>query len=105
MRFGFLWTEDVVDKVRVDDSVIFGDLGLVNEEYCAGSLYSFGGGPREAEAMGKESTPFICKGAFPDGGVGTEEEFGKGALFASRWWSGGERSDVVGVSFVGGALG
>ena len=104
MCFGFLWT-DVADEVCVDDSVIFGDLGLVDEEYWAGSLYSFRSGSREAKAMGKELTPFICKGAFPDGGIGTEEEFGKGALFAGRWWSGGKRGDVVGKSFVRGALG
>ena len=34
--------------------------------------------------MGEESIPFIRKGAFPDGCVGTEEELGKGALFAGR---------------------
>ena len=65
----------------------------------------FGGGSRDAEAMGEEATPFVCKGTFPGGGFGTEKELGKGALFAGRWWGGGERGNVVGVSFVGGALG
>ena len=54
--------------------------------------------------MGEESTPLIGKGAFPDGCIGTAKELGKGALFSGRWWSGGECGDVVGVSFVGGAL-
>jgi hypothetical protein len=102
--FGLLWT-DVAYAIRVGDSVILGDLGLLGKKYCAGAFDLFGGGSRSAEAMGEESTPFICKGAFPDGCVGTEEELGKGALFAGRWWSSGERGDVVGVSFVGGALG
>ena len=85
--------------------MILGDLGLFDKKYCASAFDLFGGGSRDAEAMGEESTPFICKGAFTDGCVGTEKELGKRALIASRWWSGGERSDVVGVSFVGGALG
>ena len=85
--------------------MILGDLGLLNEKYCAGAFDLFGIGSRSAQAMGEKSTPFICKGAFPDSCIRTEKELDKGALFASRWWSGGERSDVVGVSFVGGALG
>ena len=85
--------------------MVLGDLGLLDEKYCAGSFDLFGGGSRGAVAMGEESTLFIRKRAFPDGCVGTEKELGKGALFAGRWWSGGKRGDVVGVSFDGGALG
>ena len=85
--------------------MILGDLGLFDEKYCASAFDLFGGGSRVAEAMGKESTPFVYKGAFPDGCVGTEKEIGKGALFAGHWWSGGERGDVVGILFIGGALG
>ena len=104
--FGLLRT-DVAYEIRVGDSVILGDfLGLLNEKYCAGAFDLFGIEARDAaEAMGKESTPFIHKGAFPDGCVGTEKELGNGALFAGRWWSSGKRSNVMGVSFVGGALG
>ena len=55
--------------------------------------------------MGEESTPLVGKGAFPDSCVGTErKELSKGALFAGRWWSGDDRGDVVGVSFVDGTL-
>ena len=73
---------------------------------CAGAFDLFGSGARDIKAMGEESTPFICKGAFPDGCVGTEKELGKGALFAGRWWSGGKSGDVMSVSFVGcGAFG
>ena len=104
MCFGLLWM-DVAFEIRVDDSVILRDLGLLGEKYCSGAFDLLGSGSRDAEAMGKESTPFVCKGAFPDGCVGTEKELGKGALFAGRWWGGGERGNVVGVSFVGGALG
>ena len=97
---------DVAYEIRVGGSVILGDLGLLDKKYCAGAFDLFGGGMRSAEAMGEESTPFICKGAFPDGCVGTKKDLGKRALFAGRWWSGGgKRGDVVGVSFVGGALG
>ena len=85
--------------------MILGDLSLLNEKYCAGAFDLLGGGSRSSEAMGEESTPFVCKGAFPDGCVGTEKELGKGALFAGSWWSGGERGDVVGVSLVVSALG
>ena len=65
----------------------------------------FGGGARDAEAVGEESTPFVGEGAFPDGCVGTAKELGNGAVFSGLWWSSGECSDVVGVLFVGGALG
>ena len=85
--------------------MILGDLSLLNEKYCAGAFDLLGGGSRSSEAMGEESTPFVCKGAFPDGRIGTEKQLGNGALFSSRWWSSGERGDVVGVSFIGGALG
>ena len=57
------------------------------------------------EAMGKESTSFFCKGAFPDGCVGTEEELGKGALFADCGWSSGKSSNMMSVLLIGGALG
>ena len=104
MCFGLLWT-DVAYEICVGDSVILGDLGLFDEKYCSGAFDLLGGGSRDAEAMGEESTSCVCKGAFPDGCVGTKKELGKGALFAGSWWSGGERCDVVGVAFVGGALG
>ena len=104
MCFGLLQT-DVAYEIRVGDSWILGDLGLLDEKYCAGAFDLFGGGSRDAKAMGEESTTFICKGAFLDGYVGTEKELGKGALFAGRWWKSAERGNVVGVSFVGGALG
>ena len=97
----------VAYEIRVGDSVILGDfLGLLDEKYCAGAFDLFGSGARDAaKAMGEESTPFIQKGAFSDGCVGTEKELGNGALFAGCWWSSGKRGDVMGVSFVGGALG
>ena len=104
MCFGLLWT-DVAYEIRVGDSVILGDLGRLDEKYCFGAFDLLGGGSRDAEAMGEESTSCVCKGAFPDGCVGTKKELGKGALFAGSWWSGGECCDVVGVAFVGGALG
>ena len=104
MGFGLLGM-DVADEICVGDSVILGDLGFFDEEYCFSAFDLFGDGTRDAEAVGKESTPLVGKGAFPDRCVETAKEFGKGALFAGRWWSGGERGDVVGVSFVGGALG
>ena len=100
----FLWT-DVADEICVGESVILGDLGFFGEEYCPDAFYLCGGGSRDAKAVGEESTPLVGKGAFLDGCVGTAKELGKGALFAGRWWSGGERGNVVGVSFVGGALG
>jgi hypothetical protein len=104
MGFGLLGT-DVADEVCVGDSVILGDLGFLDEEYCSSAFDLFRGGARDAEAVGEESTPFVGEGAFPDGCVGTAKELGKGSLLVGRWWSGGERGDVVGVSFVGGALG
>jgi hypothetical protein len=104
MGFGLLGT-DVADKVRVGNSVILGDLAFLDEEHRSGAFHLFGGGSRDAEAVGKESTPFVGKGALTDGCIGTVKELGKGALFLGRWWNGGERGDVVGVSFVGGALG
>jgi hypothetical protein len=104
MGFGLLRT-DVADEVCVGDSVILGDLGFLDEEYCSSAFDLFRGGARDAEAVGEESTPFVGEGAFPDGCVGTAKELGKGSLLVGRWWSGGERGDVVGVSFVGGALG
>jgi hypothetical protein len=100
MGFGLLGA-DVADEICVGDPVVLGDLGFFDEEYCSSAFYLFGGGSRDAEAVGEESTPFVGKGAFPDGCVGTAKELGKGALFAGCWWSGGERSDVVGLSFVG----
>ena len=75
----------VAYEIRVGDLVILGELGLLDEKYCAGAFDLFGGGARDTEAMGEELTPFIRKGAFPDGCVGTEKELGKGALFAGRW--------------------
>jgi hypothetical protein len=104
MGFGLLRT-DVADEVRVGDSVILGDLGFFDEEYGSSAFDLFGGGARDAEAVGEEPTAFVGEGAFPDGCVGTAKELGKGALFAGRWWSSGERGDVMGVSVVGGALG
>jgi hypothetical protein len=104
MCFGLLWT-DFAYEIRVGDSVILGDLGLRDKKYCFGAFDLLSAESRDAEAMGEESTPFVCKGAFPDGCVGTEKELGKGALFAGSWWSGGERGDVVGVSLVVSALG
>ena len=65
----------------------------------------FGSRVSYPEAMGKESTSFFCKGAFPDGCVGTEEELGKEALFAGRGWSGGKSGDMMIVPLVSGALG
>ena len=64
--------------------MVLGDLGFFDKEYCAGAFDLFGGGASYTEAMGKESTPFICKGSLPDGCMGTEEELGKGALFDGR---------------------
>jgi hypothetical protein len=104
MCLGLLRT-DVADEICVGDPVILGDLVLFDEECCPGAFDLFGGGSRDAEAVGEESTPFVGKGAFPDGCIGTAKEFGKEALFSGRRWSGGERGDVVGVSFVDGALG
>ena len=75
------------------------------KKYCAHAFDLFGGGASYTEAMGKESTPIICKGAFPDGCVGTEEKFGNGALFAGRGWSGGESGDRMSVPLIGGAFG
>ena len=54
------------------------------KKYCAGAFDLFGSGASYTEAMGEESTPFICKGVFPDGCIGTEEELCKGALFAGH---------------------
>ena len=104
MCLGFLRT-DVADEVDVGDLVVLGDLGFLDKEYCASAFDLFGSGASYTEVMGDESTPFICKGSFLDGCVRTEEKLGKGALFASRGWSGGESGDMMSVSFVGGALG
>ena len=67
----FCLRTDVAYEIRVGDSVILGDLGLHDEKDCASAFDLFGGGARDTEAMGEESTPFIRKGAFPDGCVGT----------------------------------
>ena len=84
MGFGLLET-DVADEVCIGDSVILGDLGFFDEEYCSSAFNLFGGGARDAEVVGEESTPFIGEGAFPDGCVGTAKELGKGALFSGCW--------------------
>ena len=73
---------DVADEICVGDPVVLGDLVLFDEEYCPGAFALFGGGVRDAE--GGESTPFVGKGAFPDGCVGTAKELSKGALFPSH---------------------
>jgi hypothetical protein len=65
--------------------VILGDLVLFDEEYCSSAFDLFGGGSRDAEAVGEESTPLVGKGAFLHSCVGTVKELGKGALFAGRW--------------------
>jgi hypothetical protein len=51
MCFSLLRT-DVAYEICVGDSVILGDLGLVNEKDCTGAFDLFGGGSRDAEAMG-----------------------------------------------------
>ena len=104
MCFGLLRT-DVADEVGVGDFVVLGDLGLLDKKYCARAFDLFDGEASYTEAMGEELTPMICKGAFPDGCVRTEEKFGKGALFAGRGWSGGESGDGMSVPLIGGALG
>ena len=76
---------DVAYEIRVGGSVILGDLGLHDEKDCASAFDLFSSGARDIEAMGEESTPFIHKGEFPDGCVGTDNELGKEALFAGRW--------------------
>ena len=76
MCLGLLRTE-VADEICVGDSVVLGDLGLFNEEYCPGASDLFGGGSRDAEAVGEESTPLVGKGAFPDARVGAAKELGE----------------------------
>jgi hypothetical protein len=104
MCLGFL-PMDVADEVGVGSLVVLGDLGLLDKKYCAGAFDLFGSGATYTEAMGEKLTPFICKGAFPDSCVGTEEELGNEALFAGCGWSGGESGDMMIVPLVSGALG
>ena len=104
MCLGFLQT-DVADEVGVGDLVVLGGFSMKNTVPVPLTCL-FGNGASYTETMGEESTPFICKkGAFPDGCVRTEEELGKGALFAGRRWSGGESGNMMSVPLVGGALG
>ena len=106
MCFG-LQRMDVANEVGIGDLVVLGDLGLpFLIKYCAGAFDLFGSGASCIEAMGEESTPFICKGAFPDCCIGTEEELGKkGALFAGRGWSSGEGGDMMSIPLIDGTLG
>ena len=83
MCLGLLRT-DVADEICVGGPVVLGNLVLFDEEYCPGAFDLFGGGSRDAKAVGEESTPFVGKGAFPDGCVETAKELGKGALFSDR---------------------
>ena len=79
-------------------------MGLLDKKYCACAFDLFDSGASYTEAMGEESTSFICKGAFPYSCIRTKKEFGKGALFAGCGWSGGESGDMMSIPFVGGAL-
>ncbi len=90
MRFRLLWA-DVADEVCVSYLSTFWDFGLFDEEYGAGACAcdAFNEGTTHSDAVGEQSTPFVCKAAFPDGGVRAAEELFTGSLFSGCWWRGG----------------
>jgi hypothetical protein len=73
MCFGLLGA-DVTDEIGVGHFALAGDVRLSDEEYGAGTLDSLGDGAIRADAVGKESTPFVGKATFPNWSLGAVEE-------------------------------